>query len=54
MITLSILTVVLLALLGVALLITLVCGGAFLAVFGDLLVCALIIGLIIKLFRRKK
>lgn len=54
MITLSILVIVLLVLAVVASLIALVCGSAFLLVFGDLIIAALIIGLIIKLFRRKK
>ena len=54
MITLSILTVIVLAIVIVAAAIALVCGAGFIAVFGDLIVAALIIGLIVKLFKRKK
>lgn len=54
MITLSILTVVLLAIVIFAAVIALVCGAGFVAVFGDVIVAVLIISLIIKLFKRKK
>ena len=54
MITLSVLTVVLLAIAIIAAVIALVCGAGFIAVFGDIIVAALIIGLIIKLFNGKK
>lgn len=50
MITFTVLTIILLivaAILGI-------CATGFLAVFGDLILCGLIIALIIKLFRRKK
>lgn len=38
----------------VALVIALACGAGFIAVFGDLILCGLIIFGLIKLFRRKK
>lgn len=45
---------ILLAIAIVAALIALVCGAGFIAVFGDLIVCGLIIWLLVKIFRRKK
>lgn len=54
MITFSILSIALLVIAVVATIIALACGAGFIAVFGDLIVCGLIIGLLIKLFRRKK
>ena len=54
MITLSILLVALLAVVIVAAFITVVSGAGFIIAFGDVIVCGLIIGLIIKLFKRKK
>lgn len=50
MITFSILMIVLLA---VAVILATCCAG-FLAVFGDLIVCGLIIALVVKLFKPKK
>lgn len=50
MITFSILMIALLIIATVLAL----CGAGLLAVFGDLIICGLIIALIIKLFRRKK
>lgn len=50
MITFTVLTIAVLlvaAVLGIV-------GTGFLAIFGDLIVCGMIIGLIVKLFRRKK
>ena len=54
MITLSILTTILLTIAIIAAVITLACGAGFIVVFGDIIVAALIIGLIIKLFKKKK
>ena len=54
MITLSILTIILISIAIVAAVIALACGAGFIVAFGDLIVAALIIGLIIKLFKRKK
>lgn len=50
MITFTILTIILL----IAVAIALTFGAGLLAVFGDLIVCGLIIWLLVKLFRRKK
>ena len=50
-------TVLLLALLGAALvgtIVALTCGAGIIALFGDVIVCGLIIWLLVKLFRRKK
>ena len=54
MITFTILLVAVLAVAIVAACIALACGAGFIAAFGDLIVCGLIIGLIVKLFRRRK
>ena len=54
MITLSILTVALLAIAIVAAVITVMCGAGFIVAFGDVIICGLVIALIIKLFKRKK
>ena len=54
MITLSILGIVLLAIAIFAVVTALVCGVGFIAMFGDLIMAALIIGVIIKLFKKKK
>ena len=54
MITFSILLTVLLAVAFVVATIALACGAGFIAVFGDLIICGLVIALIVKLFKRKK
>ena len=55
MILFSILAIVLLLLVVISVLLLSVGGTAFIVVFGDLIVCALFIGLLIKfLFKRKK
>lgn len=54
MITLSILTTILLAVAFIAAVIALACGAGFIVIFGDLFVAALIIVLLVKLFKRKK
>ncbi len=54
MIIFSILCTILLAVAIVAAIIALAFGAGFIAVFGDLIVCGLIICLLVKLFRRKK
>lgn len=54
MITLSILTIILLTIAVITAVITLMCGAGFIVAFGDLIVFGLIIGLLIKLFKRKK
>ena len=54
MITFSIFSTVLLIIVGVIAAIGLVCGAGIIAVFGDLILCGVIIGLIVKLFRRKR
>lgn len=38
----------------VAAIIALACGAGFVIAFGDIFVCALIIALFVKLFKRKK
>lgn len=50
-------TILLIALLGIAVVagtIALACGAGFIAIFGDLIVCGLIIGLLVKLFKGRK
>ena len=54
MITLSILLGVLLAIAIALVAVTLVFGTGFIVVFGDIFVAAIVIGLVVKLFRRKK
>ena len=55
MILFSILAIVLLLLVVISVLLLSVGGTAFIIVFGDLIVCALFIGLLIKcLFKRKR
>lgn len=54
MITFTILLITILAIAIVAACIALACGAGFIAAFGDLIVCGLIIWLFVKLFRRRK
>ena len=54
MVLFIILVCLLLGFLGIALPILIVSGGAFILVFGDIIVFGLIIALIVSLFRRKK
>lgn len=54
MITFIVLLIALLSLAVAAALIALAGGVGFLLAFGDLIVCGLIIGLIIRLFRRRR
>lgn len=53
MITLSLLTVIFLAIAIIAAVIAIMCGAGFIVVFGDMIVAALIIVLIVKLFKKK-
>lgn len=54
MITFSVLLGVILAIALVVAFITLICGGTFILVFGDFIVCGAIVVLLVKLFQRKK
>ena len=54
MVTFLVLLVTIVSLLIAAALIVLAGGAGFILAFGDVIVCGLIIGLIIKLFRRRK
>ena len=54
MITLAIILTLLLAAMLVFSIFTLVTGGAFILVFGDLIVCVAIIALLVKLFQKGK
>lgn len=54
MMTFCILVITLLALGMFSALVLAVGGAAFFAVFGDVLVCGLLIGMIVKLFIKKK
>lgn len=54
MITLSVLTVILLSIAIITAVIALACGAGFFVVFGDFIVAALIIALIVKLFKGRK
>ena len=54
MITFIVLLVTILSLIAAGALIVLAGGAGFIVAFGDLIVCGLIIGLIIRLFRRRK
>lgn len=54
MILFTILLVTLLVMAAIALVSTIVVGSGFIVVFGDALVFALIVMLIIKIFRKKK
>lgn len=54
MITFTILLVTLLAVAFVIASIAVACGAGFIAAFGDLIICGLVIYLLVKLFRRKK
>ena len=51
---LSILGIILLLCLLIPVVITLVCGAGFIIAFSDVIVAVIIIGLLIKLFKRKK
>lgn len=53
MITFSILLFALLTVAVVVGVVALACGASFFLLFGDLIVCGLIIWLLVKLFRRK-
>ena len=53
MITFIVLLVTIVSLIIAAALIVLAGGAGFVLAFGDLIVCGLIIGLIIRLFRRR-
>lgn len=54
MITFTILLISLLTLAVMSAIILLVGGAGFIAVFGDLIVCVLIIGLIVRLIKRRR
>lgn len=54
MITLTILLIAVLTVAILAAIIALTFGAGFIVVFGDLIVCGLIIGLFVKLFRRRR
>ena len=54
MITFTILSIILLAIMFVAGINAVVCGSGLLVVFGDLIACGLIIYLLVRLFRRRK
>lgn len=54
MVAFTILLIVLLALAVIAAFFALVWGAGFIVVFGDLVVCGLIIWLLVKLFKRGK
>lgn len=54
MITFTVLLVTLVSLVIAAALIILAGGAGFIVAFADVIVCGLIIGFIIRLFRRKK
>ncbi len=54
MITFTVLLVTILSLLIAGALIILAGGAGFIVAFADVIVCGLIIGFIIRLFRRKK
>ena len=54
MITFTILLIALLAAIIVTGIIALVCGAGFVVVFGDAIICVLIISLLVKLFKRRK
>lgn len=54
MITFIVLLITLLSLVAAAALIVLAGGAGVILAFGDLIVCGLIIGLIVRLFKRKK
>lgn len=54
MITFTILLIIAAIVATFLLLVTGVIGGATLAVFGDFIVCGLLIALIVKIFKRKK
>ena len=54
MITLSILTVVLLTIAIIGAAIAVMCGAGFIVAFGDIIIAALIIVGLFKLFKRKK
>lgn len=54
MITFTILLISLLMLAVMSAIILLVGGAGFIAVFGDLIVCVLIIGLIVRLIKRRR
>jgi hypothetical protein len=54
MITFSILLAALLLVATIVAIVVTIVGGSVIAVFGDFIVCGLIIWLLVKLFRRKK
>jgi hypothetical protein len=54
MITLTILLTILLIVATIVAAIALACGAGFVVLFGDLIVCGLIIWLFVKLFKRRK
>ena len=54
MITFTLLTIALLIIATVIAIVALTCGAGLIAVFGDLIVCGLIIALFVKLFTKKK
>lgn len=54
MITFSILLLAALVIGFIAAIIALACGAGFIVMFGDVIVCALIIVLLVKMFKRKK
>lgn len=54
MITFTILLITLLSVAFVIATIAMACGAGFIAAFGDLIVCGLILWLLVKLFRRRK
>lgn len=54
MILFTILLIALVILATVAAIIALACGAGFVAVFGDAIICVLIIWVLVKLFRRRR
>lgn len=54
MITLSVLTIILLSAVIIATTIAVMCGAGFIFVFGDIIIAALIVALLVKLFKKNK
>lgn len=54
MITLAIILTLILAAILVVCVLTLSAGGAFILIFGDLIVCIAIVAFIVKLYRNRK
>ena len=54
MITFTILLTALLTVAIVAAVIAVACGAGFVALFGDLIICGLLIWIIVRLFRRRR